>query len=114
MDCKVDRALHDCFIHFFFKDPLFVHGKERPLVNISLGAYRDYFKALARIRLAQGGKCYLCLRYCKPAASGSNSYSLHHHHHHHFLILRNDWPYASIVLSASSSVCAYDTKQVSN
>src|SRR5881628_2503361 len=51
---------------------------------------------------------YLCLRYRKPAAPSPNSYSLH------FFILRKASPYASMVLSVSSSLCAYETKQVSN
>src|ERR671932_969593 len=76
MDCKVDSALSNCFIYFFFKYTLFIHGKERPLVNISLGAYGDYFKPYSRVHLVQGGKCYFCLRYCKPTAPASNSYRL--------------------------------------
>src|SRR5207237_7928700 len=51
---------------------------------------------------------YLCLRYRKPAAPSPNPYSLH------FFILRKASPYASMVLSVSSSLCAYETKQVSN
>src|SRR3712207_7819261 len=61
------------------------------------------------MNLTQGSKCYFCLCYCKSTASCSDSYCLYH-----FFISRNALLYASIVLSASSSVCAYETKQVSN